>query len=369
MSRNFDPSGPLPRIPVPPGRRWREFRTQALPWVGFVAALAGVFAIWSDRLVAPTLRGRVEAIRADVASPQPGVLTELKVARFQKVARGEPVAVITPNDPRLRFALVQSELDVLRTRLQPQLNQQRNATDYERLRLEWLLQKVDLATAKVDLARAENELRRDEQLFQAKLISEQLYDFSLKTRDERRVEVEERTKVIADLEQSLQQLKNLGDPQTPPPVADAVLSSLKAQEDRLHAAEAQLEPITLKAPIDGMVSAVYRQAGENVQNGELIISLNAIQPDHIVGYLRQPFPVEPALGMAVEVRMRYPKPSVHEAQVLQVGSQLEPITNSLAILRPGALMDIGLPIKISLPADLKARPGEVVDLVFRPQTQ
>jgi multidrug resistance efflux pump len=340
-----------------------------LPWVGFVAALVGVFAIWSDRLVAPTLRGRVEAVHADVTSPQPGLITEVKVARFQKVARGEPVAVITPNDPRLQFALVQSGLDVLRTRLEPRLNQQRNATDYERLRLEWLLQKVDLAAARVDLARAENELRRDEQLFQAKLISEQLYDFTLKTRDEKRTEVEERAKVIADLEQSLQQLKMLGDPQAPPVAADAILDSLKAQEERLHTAEGQLEPITLKAPIDGMVSAVYRQAGENVQDGEPIISLNAVQPDHIVGYLRQPFPVQPELGMAVEVLMRYPKPSVHEAQVLQVGSQFEPITNSLAIVRPGALVDLGLPIKISWPADLKARPGEVVDLVFRPQTQ
>ena len=366
MSRNSEKLDPLPPIPVPPERRWRGFRTQALPLIGFVAALTGVAFIWSQRVAAPTLRGRVEAARAEVASPQAGVITEMKVARFQKVARGEAVAIITPTDPRLPLAMVQSELDVLRTRLEPRLSQQRNATDYERLRLGWLLQKVDLATTRVALARAENELQRDEQLFQQKLISEQLYDFSLKTRDQFRTEIEERTKVIADLDQALQQLKTLGDPQSPPAGADAILASIKAQEQRLQFAGSFAEPITLKAPIDGMVSAVYRQAGENVQNGESIITVSAIQPDHIVGYLRQPFTIEPTPGMPVEVRTRFPKPLVHLAQVLQIGSQVEPITNSLAVVRPGSLMDMGLPIKISMPANLNARPGELVDLILRP---
>ncbi|MBI4657739.1 MAG: hypothetical protein HY735_02620 [Verrucomicrobia bacterium] len=369
MSPNSDNPSGLPSIPVAPGRRWHEFRTGALPLVGFIAALAAVVFIWRERVGPAGLRGRIEAAQAAVASPQAGVITDLKVIRFQRVARGETVAVITPTDPRLSLAMVQSELEVLRARLEPRLAHQRNATDYERLRLEWLLQKVDLATARVNLARAENELRRNESLFQARLISEDLYDFTLKARDGLRTEVEERLKVISDLEQGLQHLKALGEPQAAPLAGDTLLASIRTQEERLQSADSLLQPIPLLAPIDGMVSAVYRQEGENVQNGDLIIAVSASQPEYILGYLRQPIAVEPAVGMPVEVRMRSPKPSVHFAQILQVGSQLEPITNSLALVRPSLLMDMGLPIKVSVPLDLKARPGEVVDLVLLPQIQ
>ena len=111
----------------------------------------------------------------------------------------------------------------------------------------------------------------------------------------------------------------------------------------------------------------YRQAGENVRNGEPILALSAAKPDHIVGYLRQPFMVEPEVGMPVEVRVRYTKPALHFAQILQIGSQSEPITSSLGIPRPGALRDVGLAIKVSVPNDLRVRPGELVDLIFRPQ--
>jgi len=367
MNRNFEKPVSSEPIPVPPGRRWREFRSQALPVIGFLSAMAAVIVLWRDRIAAPTLRGRVEAAQAEVSSPQAGVIADLKVARFQRVARGEPVAIITPTDPQLPLTLLRAELDVLRMRLEPRLAQQRNATDYERLRLEWLLQKVNLATARVNLARAENELRRDEPLFQAKLISEQLYDASLKSRDELLTEVEERAKVIADLEQGLQRLKILGDPQSAPPDADVILASITAQEEKLKSAAAFLAPIILVAPIEGMVNAVYRQAGENVRDGEPILALSAAKSDHIVGYLRQPFMVEPEVGMPVEVRMRYPKPALHFAQILEIGTQLETITNSLGISRPGALMDIGLPIKVSVPNDLRVRPGELVDLIFRPQ--
>lgn len=367
MNQNSKNPERLTPVPVPPGRRWLEFRTRVLPVLGFAAAIAAVFTIWSERIAAPGLRGRVEATHAEVISPQTGILSDLKVARFQKVIRGEPIAIITPMDPRLSLAVIQSEIDLLRARLSPELTQQRNATAYEQLRLAWLRERVDLAAARVSLARAENELKRDEQLYQSKVVSERVYDFSLKARDRLQAEVDEEAKAVAELDQGLQRLKTLGDPIAVPPGGDAMLAAILAQEERLKFAESRLKPITLLSPIDGMISVVYRQAGENVLNGDLIAAVSATKPDYIVGYLRQPFIIEPAVGMQVEIRMRFPKPAVHLAQIVQVGSQMEPITNSLAMPRPGLYLDMGLPIKISVPADLNARPGELVDLVLRPQ--
>ncbi|MBM3831950.1 MAG: hypothetical protein FJ403_01495 [Verrucomicrobia bacterium] len=364
MNPNFKP---LPPIPTPAGQRWREFRIQVLPLLVFLGAVVATVIIWKQNLGAPTLQGEVEAVQAEVASPQAGVLTQLKVNRFQWVSQGEPVAVVVPTDPRAPLAMIQSEIDILRTRLEPRLSQQRNATDYERLRLEWLLQKVELATARVNLTRAENEHKRNQELFQARLISADLHELSLKNKEALQTEVEEKTKLIADVEQGLQPLSLMGDPQAALTVPDSMLATLKAQEEKLRAAQSKLDPLTLTAPIAGMVSVVYCQAGANVRDGDPIVAIRASQSDRIVGYLRQPFSLEPVVGMPVEIRTRDQKAIVRSSEILQVGAQFEPITNSLAIQRAGVLIDIGLPIAVSLPSDLKMRPGELVDLVIRPR--
>lgn len=356
----------LPPIPTPPAQRWREFRIRTLPVIGFLGALAVLVFIWRQNLGAPTLQGVLESVTTEVRSPHTGKLIELKVTRFQRVARGEPIAVIHPNDPRGSLALLQAEMDLWRARLEPRLSQQRNSTDYERLRLEWLLQKAELASLRVDLARTENDLKRNEQLFQAKLISEELYDLTLKTKQQLEIQVEEKTKVIADLEPGLQRLATLGDSQSGSAVSDTLPAAILSQEQKLQQAQTMLEPITLTAPLDGTISIVYRQQGETVMDGDPIVAINALEATRIVGYLRQPFPLEPKPGAPVEVRTRDPRTSIFLAEILHVGSQFEPITNSLAVLRPGALVDVGLPIEVSVPPGLKARPGEMVDLTFRP---
>jgi multidrug resistance efflux pump len=367
MNPNSDQSGPLPPIPTPVAKRWREFRLQVFPILVFGSALVVITLIWSQNLTAPMMQGEVEAIRAEVASPQAGMLTELKVTRFQKVVQGEPVAVILPTDPRVPLDLIQAEMGILRARLEPRLSEQQNATAYERLRLEWLLQKVDLAMARVNLTRAESEFKRNEELWNAKLISLDLYETAVRNRERLQIEVEEKAKLIADLDQGLQRLAALGVRETTSPTAEAEMALIKSQEEKLKQAQASQGPITLLAPVDGMVCSVDRLPGENVIPGEPIIVIAAFQSQRIVGYLRQPYPIEPEVGMAVEVRTRSLRPLKHFAQILHVGSQLEPVTNSLAMVRPGQLLDMGLPIEISLPPELKTRPGELVDLTLRPR--
>jgi multidrug resistance efflux pump len=357
----------LPPIPTPPGQRWREFRIRVLPVIFFAAAMVAVGFVWRRSIASPTLQGEVEATLANVASPQAGIITQLKVSRFQWVSKGEPIAVVLPSDTRAPLALLQSEIDVMRSRQEPRLTQQRNATDYERLRLEWLLQKVSVATARVNLARAENELKRNEDLFKSKLISEELYDLSLKNKEALQTEVDERSRLIADLDQGLKRVTTMVDPQNSSSIPDAIGNSVKAQEEKLRLAQSKLEPFTLTAPMAGMVSVIYKGAGENVLDGDPIVAIRAPQSERIVGYLRQPFPIEPEVGMPVEVRTRAYGSALRVAQIVQIGAQLEPITNSLAILRPGMTVDMGLPIAISMPNDLKMRPGEMVDLIIRPR--
>ena len=356
----------LAPIPVPFRRRLREFRIRVLPAIVFVATGAMAFTIWRTELGSPTLEGQAETITAAVASPESGALTLLKVTRFQRVQAGEAVALVVPNASGAPLTLIRAEIELLRARLDPVLGRQQNATDSERLRLEWLIQRADLAEARVELARAVNALARDETLFRAQVISADLYDASLKAKEGIEAVVNEKQRLVEEIQQSLEQLRGLGNAETNAPAAEATIALLQTQETRLRAVEQSLSVVTLFAPIDGTVSAVYRQAGENVSQGDPVVAITATESPQILGYLRQPFPVEPQVGMAVQVRTRSRPQRVAATQVVHVGAQMEPITNGLVAARSDRIMEFGLPIAIATPPDLNLRPGEVVDLVLRP---
>ena len=53
---------------------------------------------------------------------------------------------------------------------------------------------------------------------------------------------------------------------------------------------------------------------------------------------------------------------------MEIGAQLEAVAPALAGSFKLANVELGLPISISLPANLKIRPGEVVDLTLLPET-
>ncbi|HEX7617346.1 MAG TPA: HlyD family efflux transporter periplasmic adaptor subunit [Verrucomicrobiae bacterium] len=350
-------------IPTPPALRWREFRVRVLPVLLFVVALGGAGYLWQHSLNSPALVGAVEVRSAQVTVPYAGKILQLNVDNFQVVTQGAPLAVLVPSDPRAALAVVQSELDILQAKLDPYLTQQRNETDYERLRMDWLLQRVDLATARVNYELVHSELVRTQELHALKLIPDDLYEVALKTDQALAVEVLERSNLVATAERGIKSLENLGAPQPETSPVQPLLATLKVEEQKLARAAAGTEPVTLVAPMEGAISIV-RQAGENLTEGEAALTVTATKPEHIISYLRQPIPFEPRVGMQMEVRTRTYRIQSGVARIENVGSQFEGITNALAILRPGVPVDLGLPIQISLPPGLKMRPGELVDLTL-----
>src|ERR1700744_2394036 len=184
---------PLPPIPIPLALRWREFRIRVLPILFFLVAVGGVCFVWRRNIVAPTLVGAVETHSAQIISPYEGKITQLHITRFQNVLKGMPVAVLEPTDPRAALAVIQADLDILNARLEPKLTEERNETAYEQLRVNWLVQKVDLATTRVNLELANDELQREESLYKQKLVSEAVYDDALKAQQALAAEVMERS--------------------------------------------------------------------------------------------------------------------------------------------------------------------------------
>ena len=352
-------------IPIPPALRWREFRICVLPILLFVVAVGVAGFLWQRNITSPALVGEVEVRSAQVITPYAGKIAQLNANLFQTIAKGSPVAVLVPTDPRVALAVVQSELNLLRVKLGLPQTEQRDETAYEQLRVAWMRQRVDLASTRVNLELARDELERNEQLHKQKLISDETYEISLKAEQALDAEVLERSNLVDTTAIALNHLESQSATSPTNNPAQSLMAELQTEEQKLaRAAAAGTEPVTLDAPIDGMVSSILRHAGENLPAGEVVLTITATEPEYIISYLRQPIPFEPKVGMQVKVRTRTLQMQASVARIENVGPQFEGITNALAILRPGVPVDLGLPIEISLPRGLKMRPGEIVDLTL-----
>lgn len=360
------PSDSLTPIPTPPAQRWRDFRVQGIPVLVFVLAILCVTRIWQRELVAPSATGQVEAIQTQVTSPQSGRLATLSVTRFQRVSKGQTIATIIPSDPRLELSSIDAQIALIRARLEPLSGQQRDIVNHEKLLLDVLLERAKLSASRVRVELAKDDTRRAEQLFQEKLISEAEYDLRRKELERLQVEVQETAKALDLAQSGLEKLNQVS--QQSAHIQELATSSslLNSLEKRLATCVSNTLSVTIEAPISGTVSFVFRQQGEQLRDGDPILTLSSETSDRVISYIQAPFSREPRLGMEVEIRSRSGHHESGLGKVVNVGSQIESIPTVLAATRASASsVQLGLPFAVSLPVGLKLRPGELVDLILR----
>jgi len=356
-------------IPIPIGQRWREFRLRIMPAVVFFVALGSVAVLWKDHVVSQAMLGQAEPVLANVSCYKPGVLAELGVNRFQRVKAGDELGKVMITDPKIlasSLAVIQAEIDALQANMRPVMFQQQNAMDYDRLRLDWMRQRTQLATARVNLDLADTEFHRMEELFKDQIIAQRVYDQAKAARTRLQGEVENLGKLVDEGEASFQTLQLTNGSQISKVTADPLRAAIAVQESKLHLTEAELSPITLRAPIDGIVSTIFHRAGEAVTAGQPILSVATLNPVRIVAYARAPLSKEPKAGMTVQIRTRGLPSEVGSGKIMEVGTQMEPVPVTLLGPVHFASTELGLPVDISLPPGLKIRAGEVVDVVLKP---
>jgi len=359
----------LPPIPVPARERWFDFRARLLPALVFAGAAACAALLWMHEAGAPALIGQAEPIVSDVSCHKTGVLTELCVNRFQRVKIGDRIGQVIIVDPPVfsnSLAVIRAEIDMLRATMAPITARQRTAMEYDKYRLNWLEQRVQLVNAQAELAYAEGEYRRMEALFNEKppIVSERQFDLAREQRDRRRDQVGELTKLVAECETQFRELQLTNSMDLARVTADPLAAAIAVQDCKLRLTESELIPVIVKAPMDGVVTMIYHRVGEAVTPGLPIVALATLEPARIVGYLRPPILREPKPGMKVSVRTRGLRRQRGTATILDVGTQLEIVP--AALLGPVNFANIvqGLPLNISMPPNLKVRAGEVVDITL-----
>jgi multidrug resistance efflux pump len=357
----------LTPIPIPLAQRWHWARRQVMPALVFVSVVFAIGILWRGNVGTPTMVGQVEAVVANVNCHKAGVLVELNVSRFQSLKAGDTVGRVMIADPRVlasSLAVLQSEIEMLRADLAPIAQQQRAAVNYTQLRLNWMKQRADLASVRVQLGLAETELRRAEELVQAKISSQSTLDQAKGLRDGLQVQVDELARLVTEGETSFRTLQSSNMMEIASISEAPIRAAIAVEESKLRLTEAELSPILLKAPMDGIVTSVFLRGGEAVVAGQPIVAIAAANPVRIVGYLRPPITHEPQPGARVEVRTRGLRRQTGAARVLDVGVQFEAVP--IALMGPIKLggIDLGLPVGISLPANLNIRPGELVDILL-----
>jgi multidrug resistance efflux pump len=345
---------PLPPIPTPPAQRWREFRIQVLPLIVFVVVLLAVVMMWRNFVQPSGIVGEVEVVRANVISLQDGLVTDLVISRFQEVKKDQDLGHVANAEPELinaSLAAIRTDLNVLRARMQA--DARRTEQNYQQLKIDILSEVVSRQIASNNMVLASNQMSLTRDLFTNKVASPLEYDVAKANYEKFKAEMEDRTRFIQTMEETILQL------QAPPQnSADPIDEAIAAKEREL---QLTLRPTVLRAPIEGVATMIFRQPGEKVVKGEPIVLISAPHSERIVGYVRQPIGTVPAVNDRVTVRTRTQKRQMGTGQILKVGGSLEPINP--ALLSPDATRtEVGLPILISLPTGMKVVPGEFVDL-------
>ena len=351
----------LPPIPTPPSAVWREFRIRVIPFFVFIVVAVAAVYMWKVMPMSGSLRGVGEGVRSVVTSPRVGILQKMEVQPFQWVEAGDPLVTVLPFDPDAQLDLLQSELQITRLRLEPSVAQ-RNALNFEQVRVDAFTLEQEVEMAKASLEQAEILLKLNEGLLKEKLVSQYDYQISLRDRNVFQAEVTVKSNSLEKINARLAELSSLGVPQETNVVNSAAIGRL---EERMLVVETNWSPIILRAPISGRVHMIARQQGEFVVEGEQLVLIVSPRSERIVAYMRQPFMFEPQPGMEVEVVMQNRQRQTFATRITEVGAQMEAITNALAMLPTGALVDMGLPIVVAVPPTVQLRPGETVGISLK----
>ena len=368
----------LPPIPTPLRQRLKPIRQKWVPALVLLLVFLAIALIWRRMARPTTFVGIVEMVQTIVTTPDAGVLTNISINPLQEVVAGDVVAEVVTTDPRTvssRLSVLRGRMQLMEMELDPVLNRQRNALDYERLMVDCAKIRDDLATAKAMLEGARSKFKLETELREQGIASRETYEDALAQKNALEASVAEKEKIVALTEKSLERLSYMADSFVPGGENDPLKAALGVEEDKMKLFQAKLRPLELQAPIDGIATLVHKRPGEQVLPGDPIITITARKAERILGYLPQAFPINPTVGMKVEVATRSPLSfwrvrSV--ATITGVSPHLETITNMLVRpITPGLSMDQQLPVlgrvvSISLPADLKLLPGQPLDITLQP---
>jgi RND family efflux transporter MFP subunit len=241
---------------------------------------------------------------AEVPAQESGVVINVAVREGDRVKQGDLLAQVDDQVPRLAAGAAKAKYDITKEK----------ATNDVKIRY-----------ARKALDVSEAELRRSTESIEkfAKSVSQSQLDVDKLTVQKNRLETEE-----AEHEQSISVLE------------------MRAQENELDAARAQIERRKVLAPFDGMIVQVYLRKGEWAEPGQK--ALRIVNPDRLKaeGFIRAEDAAAVASGKSIELTVNLDgKPQTFSGKIAFISPEVDPITGQVRVwaevdnrdarLRPG----------------------------------
>ncbi len=415
---------PGSRIPIPWNHRLRRFRYSALPVVSFFGCVLLTVWLWRQQAQMPNAVGEVERQRVAVTARADGILLRvnppeggewdlLKIElaeweengedwkQFDSVHKGQIIARLDHRDAAADLKIVQLAIDGLRedvakTEEEIRLGQADRLMTGARLQADQANQRLRLITAVVghqvdvinrDVAIAVSWLTWQRLDHRLQLIDEAHSNGHISDAEYFEVKdewiaiaagIKENEAALVKVRKLLKQAEDERDtfqtqhPELPHADEEALLAPLlteiRGQEALLDKVRQQIESLVIRAPIDGTICEIFCQPGEYVQAATPILTIASHHGRYVQCYVPEDLNFRPQEQMEVDLKLRIPGSRPVLAEVAEVGPQFEEIP--LHHRRDPARIEWGLPCLIWLPnpSDFPVRPGEKVDVRFKPWT-
>lgn len=333
-----------------------------------------------------------------VAASCPGRIKDVPVQLFDRVAAGQVVAIVDTvldNDQeegtlqaqlgsisaeieRLAAELVPTQDDLEADRADRQANRisdlRRFSADVENMRLRILELSAQLAGDRIELQDLASEVKVAEDLVQKDAVAPLELERA-KARYETLAEaIEENEQLLdqarANLAKSQERLEAYTSHESYNPSIESALEVIRkgiaVQESRMKEVSAQLEArqrrraLELVSPVDGVVSQVWKAAGEVVVAGDPIVTIAKARPAEVIGYASQ--------AQAGLIREDMPVEIVKMTEPMQVASSTVTYVGPIMEQMPAQLWSNpnvpqwGRPFKVELPPEMAVIPGETVGI-------
>lgn len=352
-----------------------------LVWLGVVAALVGLF---QRRWETFEVLGVASNLMCEVSSVSDGRLKSVSAGLFEKVDKGQTVAVLDSSHIRAALATASAQIEQLTAQLAPTQNrliaeaenqqtdfvaaQRRFAADVESNRLRVLELTTLVETDLIVLEDLVLEVKIAEKLLREQAIAP--YEL-----EKAKVQYEAVVKRIqANRDLSRQAEKNLTKAEErlseftsrqPQSVSvddelELIRKSIKVQEYIIEELLVEREALTLTAPVSGIVNRIDGLAGETAIAGLAIMTIEKIRPDEIIAYVSQQQSGYIKEGLDVEIVLQTNPPQVSKSKVTYVGSTIEQMPERL--WQNPDVPQWGRPFLVKIPSQMKIAPGELVGI-------
>ena len=326
------------RIPLSRSVRWRRIRSQTVPLLSFLVAVALSAWLWQHHGTVAHGIGEVDSPRVDVTSPTAGLVVSLpnqlhgQWLVYDHVRAGEIIA-------RIEDPLLESNKNQLRQ----QIDQLLDAVEKRRDAPPDGDRGAGEATDAIVRSAWKNEEAR------LRRLNEQLAVAPQATLDD-----------DPDLVAAPPEL-----PQTVSAAARDALAHVRGTRVALELRRVEIQlsskSLDVPAPISGTLVAVHCWPGQTVPPGGLIATIAADFGRNIIGYIPEQSSLIARPGMQVTLRARATGSTLLASEVEEVGKWIERVPIHQ---RSSSTPEWGTPVRIKMPGQAMLQPGALVDVLF-----